>query len=491
MQAGAAGLVMPHVRSAFRIIGDHQGIGLANIAPRDKPNMFPWPAPTTNLPICGTLISPRAGRLADPGGSTSTDNHEGCSLSSRRIQLLVATLCTVFVMSIGIGGAQAADTPKPPQIRWEIQRLVNNLNEGCQVVDVNNDGKLDIIAGPCWYEGPMWRQHLLREIDEVSNEFYHSSGDHAIDLNGDGYVDLITSSWFRDRIEWYENPGKEGLLNGQRWQGHLIMTGKPACEGLLLQDVDGDGIPEVMYNSWTDDNPFTLIRITPGKDGKPPEFLPINLAEKGNGHGIAVGDINGDRRNDIIVRTGWYEAPAGDIWTARWKFHAGFAQQLGLGKLSVPGIVVDLSGDGKNDVIMGHGHDYGLWWLEQGPTQDDNVTWIKHEIDMSFSQAHCLAWGDLDGDGKPELVTGKRFRPHGDKDPGAADPQCLFRYIWDASRKTFERDTISYNASVGTGMQINIVDIDGDKRNDLIVPGKSGLYVLLNRGPADQAQAAK
>ena len=41
---------------------------------------------------------------------------------------------------------------------------------------------------------------------------------------------------------------------------------------------------------------------------------------------------------------------------------------------------------------------------------------------------------------------------------------CLFRFIWDAGTKTFTRDTISYDDSVSTGMQIQVQDMDGDKR---------------------------
>ena len=91
---------------------------------------------------------------------------------------------------------------------------------------------------------------------------------------------------------------------------------------------------------------------------------------------------------------------------------------------------------------------------------------------------------DLDGDGSKEIITGKRFRAHGDGDPGAADPQCLMRFIWNAKTKSFEKDVISYGEKIGSGMQIRIVDLDGDKKLDLAVAGKAGTYLLFNRGPA-------
>ena len=63
-------------------------------------------------------------------------------------------------------------------------------------------------------------------------------------------------------------------------------------------------------------------------------------------------------------------------------------------------------------------------------------------------------------------------------------PVCLFRYVWNSATESFDRDVISYNDAIGTGMQIRAVDLDGDKRIDLAVAGKSGTYVLLNRGQA-------
>ena len=41
-----------------------------------------------------------------------------------------------------------------------------------------------------------------------------------------------------------------------------------------------------------------------------------------------------------------------------------------------------------------------------------NRTWVKHTIDESFSQVHALKMADIDGDGEPELLAGKRYRGH-------------------------------------------------------------------------------
>ncbi len=397
----------------------------------------------------------------------------------RRNHVVVSGLSLAAAL-FGIGTVRAADLPKT-RIKWDKVKLVDNLNEGIDVVDVNRDGKLDIIAGPQWFEAPKWTPHPVRDVGTNNKEFFENNGDHAIDLNGDGYPDIISASWFSENIYWYENPGKEGLTEGRKWKQHHIIDGQGTCEGTLLQDIDGDKVPELILNHWTAEKPMTIVRIKPGKNGAPPQFRKVEIGKPQTGHGIGVGDINGDRRPDLVLPGGWFEQPASD-WTAKpWPFHKhnGFKMDHS----SLPCLVVDVNGDGKNDIIYGKAHDYGLFWMEQGPAKDGEPTWTQHEIDKRFSQVHCLVWTDLDDDGRKEIVTGKRYRAHGDGDPGAADPQCLMRFIWNPESKSFEKDVISHGEKIGSGMQIRVIDLDGDNKLDLAVAGKSGTYLLFNRGP--------
>jgi len=95
-----------------------------------------------------------------------------------------------------------------------------------------------------------------------------------------------------------------------------------------------------------------------------------------------------------------------------------------------------------------------------------------------------MAWADLDGDGHGELITGKRVRGHGGRDPGAAEGACLYYYRWNEKTRKLDRHTISPpGEGVGTGMQICVADLSGDGRRDIAVSGKTGTWLLLNEGP--------
>jgi hypothetical protein len=364
------------------------------------------------------------------------------------------------------------------EVQFSKRCLMVSPNEGCAVADVNRDGNLDIIAGTHWFAAPDFIPHPIREIPEFGNDFLANNGDHAWDVDGDGWVDVISGGWMEPEIYWFKNPGEVGLSKGLKWERHLLKKAFPHTEYYAFHDLDGDGIPEIIAVSWEKDRPLIAWKLAKDADGKP--TLERNDIGPKSGHGIGFGDINGDGREDILVETGWYERPEGDIFAQTWKYHP----ETELPHPSCPCLIVDVNGDGRNDIIWGKAHDYGLYWWEQGePKSDGTTTWTEHLIDDTWSQAHALEWADLDGDGKPELITGKRVRGHAGSDPGGKEPECLYYYKWNPEKKQFTRYDISpAGGGVGTGMQLRVVDLNGNGRLDIVVAGKTGTWVLINEG---------
>jgi hypothetical protein len=352
--------------------------------------------------------------------------------------------------------------PRPADIPFEKRMIDIGASETAAVADVNGDKRPDIISGEYWYEAPQWTPHKFREIEFVNpgtDNYIDNFSDLAIDVNGDGRPDVVSCSWFGKKLAWWENPGRGTAL----WKEHPIDSGYNV-EFCFLVDLDNDGRARELLPQFGK-GPLVWYEIKSGA------FVKHEIAPQNHGHGIGAGDVNGDGRADVLTAKGWFEAPA-DPRSPNWTFHPAW-------DLPQPGFlhVLDINGDGRNDVLGTASHDYGIYWLEQGA--DGKFT--KHIIDESWSQPHATTLVDLNGDGRPELVTGKRYMAH-DKDPGAREPLGIYWYQFrkPAGGKGVEwvRHIIDYSSRAGAGMQLPVADLNGDGKLDIVAPGKSGLFVF-------------
>ena len=182
--------------------------------------------------------------------------------------------------------------------------------------------------------------------------------------------------------------------------------------------------------------------------------------------GGGVGDINGDGRPDIIRPGAWFEAPA-DPRNGAWKEHPAASEPRTARPTHTAQIwVYDVNGDGLNDIICSSAHGYGIFWYEQ-VRKGSEITWKQHLIDDTWTQAHSITLADINGDGVPELVTGKRFMAHNGGDPGEYEPlgALLVQLASAGPSPKWTKHVISYNEGIGAGMNTVVVDLDGRRRS--------------------------
>jgi hypothetical protein len=398
-----------------------------------------------------------------------------------------------FAASAALAAAPQAPRPAGHEesgLRFTKKPLFVSPHENATVGDLNRDGHPDIVSGAYWFAGPDFVPRTYRP-NHVAAEYHRGNSEHVLDVDADGWPDIIVGGWGVDGISWYKNPGNSARERNKPWEMHqawearVLARTRGTMEMFALHDYDADGKPELHSANYREKEPLEIWRFTKGPDGHP-ALVPFVLGAEGGGHGFAWGDVNGDGREDVLTEIGWYERPTGDPFAGPWRLH----RETALPHPSCPFAVMDVNGDGRLDIIFGKGHAVGLYWREQLASPPGGPTaWREHVIDESWSQAHALALADMDGGGDDELVAGKCIWAHEGGDPGASDPPVIYYYKWSRTSSRFARHTIAGpDEQIALGRQFSVVDVNGDARRDLIAPSELGLWVFFNQGPRGGAR---
>ncbi len=348
------------------------------------------------------------------------------------------------------------------------------ISEGVAVADINNDGKPDIVAGAYWFEAPGWKKH---EIDqpkhfEPSTGFSNSFLNFSMDVDQDGWMDVIRISLPGEEAVWYQNPKN----NHDHWVMRKILN-NAGNESPALVDIDGDGRPDILCN-----DPVAKEMIwmkSPSKKGD--TTWQRFVIAKGDvpgvdryTHGLGWFDMNGDGRPDVIITKGWWETPA-DPKQPNWLFHpADFGEDCS------QIYALDVRGDGEKSLISASAHRYGIWWHEKTKDNNGTVVWQHHIIFNHFSQSHGMAMADINGDGYADIITGKRYFAHNGKDPGAFDPAVLYWFEFKPGKDPSWVPHLIDNNS-GVGLQVVVQDINHDGLPDIIISNKKGVFFFEQR----------
>jgi hypothetical protein len=394
-----------------------------------------------------------------------------------------SSVCFSFLATV-LATASALAGP----VTWRSQQLCQEFHaEGATAGDFNKDGKQDIAYGPFWWAGPDFRaQHQIYAPTPFDPRGYSKNFvAYAPDLNKDGWDDVLVLGFPGEASYWFANPqGKAG-----DWARHDILK-VTDNESPMWTDITGDGKPEIVCSSGG-----FFGYAAPGEDPtKLWEFTKVsgNAAGGRFTHGLGVGDVNGDKRPDLLEKNGYWLQPVDARTQPEWT-HRPVA-------FSGPGgahmFASDVDADGDADIFTSlAAHGYGLAWFEQKDGAFERHLLMAEDPSgaspsPSYSQLHAIDMGDIDGDGTADFVTGKRYWAHAPKpdgtggDGGVNDPAVLYWYQVKPGKKSGVAEFVPHliHGDSGVGTQVMLVDVDGNGSLDVVSGSKKGAWVHFSQG---------
>ena len=378
--------------------------------------------------------------------------------------------------------AFSALTAAAGEVKWKTIQLTNEFHaEGAACGDFNKDGKNDIVYGPYWWEGPDFqKRHQIYDGKPVDPHGYSKNFfAYAPDLNKDGWADVLVLGFPGEESYWFANPqGKEG-----NWTKYSIMKVTDG-ESPGWADITGDGQPEIVSGTGGG-----FGYAAPGED--PTKEWPITKVTPGIGvqrftHGMGLGDVNGDKRLDLLEKNGWWEQPADPRTKPEWTFH----KQEFSGGGGAQMFAYDFDGDGDNAVLTSlAAHGYGLAWYEQkeGAFTKHDIMPADAKAGPRYSELHAVDMADFNGDGVQDFVTGKRWWSHAPRadgtggEPGTHDAAVVYWYEVKPGKASGKAEFIPHliHNESGVGTQVTAVDVDGNGVPDVVVGNKKGAFVSL------------
>lgn len=303
--------------------------------------------------------------------------------------------------------------------------------------DINGDGWTDIVIlgfpgeHSWWFENPkgqpgLWKQHVALDVTDNESPWF-------TDLNGDGRPEIVAMSRGTIGYAAYDPANPTAPWKWRAVSPRVTATNKDGKEvnvfqrfthGFGVGDVNGDGRLDILEKDGWWEQPASL-------DGDP-LWKKHDAMFGGGGAQMFAYDVNGDGRNDVITSlqahgygVAWFEQ-TNDGGAVGWTKHLIVGDKP---EQNPQGIVfsqphamdlVDMNGDGLKDIVTGkrfwaHGPKGDadpngwpvLYWFEL-KREGGRASFTGHLIDDASGIGTQVQAGDINGDGKPDVVVGNK-----------------------------------------------------------------------------------
>lgn len=294
-------------------------------------------------------------------------------------------------------------------------QLPSNNSSIVMMSDMDGDGKADLIALNNKNDHSVNLISLYRNVSKsgvpafapvfnLAIPYILPQGLSITDLDGDGKRDIVVASTASDHISLYKNASSPGSFSFAS-PVNLATLNEPT--EVEAGDLDGDGKTDIVVSYDNYPGKFSIFRNTSQSSGSLSLAARINHTSPfDRSHGISIGDLDGDRRSDIIIAN--YNT-AGTFTVYRNKSLPGnidldTAIIVRAGSNSPYAMTVDMDADGKLDVVVVNNSIPGVVSVYKNITTSEKISFAAPVNIETHSGPYRLTTGDLDGDGKPDLA---------------------------------------------------------------------------------------
>jgi gliding motility-associated-like protein len=302
------------------------------------------------------------------------------------------------------------------------------------------------------------------------------------DLDGDGKPDLVVASVAGNNVSIFRNISTGGSLTAASFAAPVSFAAGSGPTSIAIGDLDGDGKPDIVVAD-ANGNTVAILRntATSGAITASSFAAPVTFATGSQPRSVAMGDLDGDGKPDLVLANNGNQTLSvlRNTATSGVINSSSFAAQVAFGTGANPFSVAigDLDGDGKPDLAVANASGNTVSVLRNTATSGViTASSFAAKVDFATGFApESIAIGDLDGDGKPDLAVINN----------GSNSISVLRNTSSVGAITSGSFAAKVDFATGsTPKSIAIGDLDGDGKPDLVTANSNSNSVSVLRNGA-------